>query len=77
MDDRSGQLYDSRAAAVDAGVPQRHIRQLAEYIDERHCGQCGKALKVRKNTPQKHGSDGRLYRFCNKCWFRRQGHQSA
>ncbi len=71
MDDRSGQLYATRDAAVDAGVPEQHIRQLAAYIDERHCGQCGKPVKVRRNTPQKHGSDGRLYRFCNKCWYRR------
>lgn len=71
MDDRSGQLYASREDARDAGVPEQNIRQLVEYVDGRHCAQCGKVVKVRRHTPTKVGSDGRVYRFCNKCWFRR------
>lgn len=77
MDDRNGMIYDSRNAAEQAGVPAQHLRELAVYIDEKHCGQCGKPVKVRRNTPQKQGSDGRLYRFCNKCWYRRGVGQQA
>lgn len=71
MDDRNGMIYSTREDARSAGVPEQHIRQLAAYVDAKHCGQCGKPVKVRRNTPQKQGSDGRLYRFCNKCWYRR------
>lgn len=71
MDDRTGQIYDTRDAALAAGVPEQHVRQLAEYIDDRHCASCGKAVKVRRSTPTKQGSDGRLYRWCKRCWYTR------
>ena len=71
MDDRTGDLYPSREAAAAAGVPEPHIREV-HYIDARHCAQCGKPVKARRSTPQKQGSDGQLYRWCKRCWFKRR-----
>ncbi len=71
MDDRTGQIYDTREAAEAAGVPSQHLRELATEYSERRCARCGKPVKVRKNTPTKQGSDGRLYRWCNRCWYRK------
>lgn len=70
MDDRTGQLYESREAAVSAGVPQEHIREI-RYLGPLRCALCGKPVKARKSTPSKFGSDGRLYRWCKRCWFTR------
>lgn len=71
MDDRSGQIYPSVDAARAAGVPEEHTRPLAPYIDARHCAACSRPVKVRPSTPWRQGSDGLLYRWCKKCWYKK------
>lgn len=69
MDTRSGQLYESKAAAVERGANPRDVARVDSAVDEKHCQSCRRPLKVRLSTPSKLGSDGRLYRWCKRCWF--------
>ena len=39
------------------------------YPGPRHCGRCKKAVKVRANTPTKTDGEGRVWVWCNKCWY--------
>lgn len=39
--------------------------------DDRHCNCCLRPLKVRRSTPSKHMDDGRLLRWCKKCWHKK------
>ncbi len=76
MDDRTGELYESVDAARDAGVPARHIRPL-NHDDPLKCAHCGKPVKARKSTPAKYDSEGKLHRWCKRCWFVRRTGEGA
>ena len=72
MDMRNGQIHPSAEAATEAGVPEEYQRPVFDYYPgPNKCGTCGKTFKVRKSTPQKYDGNGLLWRWCNKCWYRR------
>ncbi len=50
-------------------VPVRtNINRLTLDVDAVHCALCGKSVKARKSTPSRVDINGRLFRWCRKCW---------
>lgn len=69
MDTRTGQLYESEAAARAADVPSEAIARVdVSLAGTWVCQRCRRPVRQRKSTPTKTGSDGRVYRWCKRCW---------
>lgn len=63
MDDRTGHIYDSRAAALAAGVPKEHLVTGSREALER----LSALIKARgsfKSAPPNTGAHGPEHRYC-------------
>lgn len=70
MDTRTGIVYPSHDAAIDAGAREEDLVDVpAYYPGPKRCGRCKKPVKVRKSTPTKTDGKGLVWVWCNKCWF--------
>lgn len=72
MDTRTGIVYPSREDALAAGVPAEHVKEVPPYYPgPKRCGRCKKAVKVRASTKTQTDTDGLVWVWCNKCWFKK------